>query len=101
MSELSKIIAVEPLDGYWLRLTFSDGALIDADLGELLARGGVFSPIYERRDVFVQVRVNPESRTIEWPGEVDLDADVLYGRFEPASGVNITRRILREPAHAA
>jgi len=47
-----------------------------------------------------QVRVNPETHTIEWPGEVDLDPGVLYGRFEPASGARVDRRTIREPAHA-
>ena len=97
MSELIKIDAVEPLDGSWLRLTFSDGAVKDVDVGEILARGGVFEPIRERRELFEQVRVNPETQTIEWPGEVDLDPEVLYGRFEPVSGARIRRRTVREP----
>jgi hypothetical protein len=100
MSELIKIHAVEPLDGHWLRLEFSDGAIKDVDLGDVLAQGGVFTRIRDRRDVFEQVRVNPESQTIEWPGEIDLDPEVLYGRYEPASGARITRRTVREPAHA-
>jgi hypothetical protein len=102
MSELVKIDAVEPLEGYWLRLTFSNGAVKDVDVGELLARGGVFTAIRDDRALFEQVFVSPETRTIEWPGEVDLDAEVLYGRFEPSSGVRITRRTVREPtpAHA-
>jgi hypothetical protein len=100
MSELIKIEAVKPLEGHWLRLWFSDGAIKDVDLGDVLARGGVFSPIRERRDVFQQVRVNPETRTIEWPGEVDLDAAVLYGRHEPGSSARITRRTVREPSPA-
>jgi hypothetical protein len=102
MSELIKIDAVEPLEGFWLRLTFADGAVMDVDIGEILSRGGVFSAIRDRRDLFEQVRVNPETRTIEWPGEVDLDPEVLYGRFEPSSGVPVPRRVVREPtaAHA-
>lgn len=42
--------------------------------------------------------MNPETGTVEWPGEVDLDPEVLYGHFEPASGARISRRTLREPA---
>jgi hypothetical protein len=45
MTELIKIDAVEPLDGSWLRLTSSDGAIKDVDVGEILARGGVFEPV--------------------------------------------------------
>lgn len=97
MNQLIKIEAVEPLNGHWLRLTFSDGAIKDVDLGDVLARGGVFDPIRQRREVFEQVRVNPETQTIEWPNEVDLDPEVLYGRFEPGSGARITRRTVREP----
>lgn len=97
MSDLIKINAVEPLEDSWLRLTFSDGSVKDVDVGEILARGGVFEPIRERRELFEQVRVNPETQTIEWPGEVDLDPEVLYGRFEPGSGATIHRRTVREP----
>jgi hypothetical protein len=61
----------------------------------------VFAPIYERREVFEEVAVNPESGTVEWPGEVDLDAEVLYGGYEPASGHRIGRRTVREPATVA
>jgi Protein of unknown function (DUF2442) len=100
MSEIVSVTEVEPLDGYWIRAAFSDGAIKEIDLSELLATGRVFAPIRERRDVFEQVRVNPESGTVEWPGEVDLDPEVLYGRFEPASGERIERRVVREPAAA-
>ncbi|MEA2373387.1 MAG: hypothetical protein QOH12_3781 [Solirubrobacteraceae bacterium] len=102
MNELIKIRDVEVLEGHWLRLSFSDGAIKDVDLSQLLAAGRVFAPIRDRREVFERVRINPETQTIEWPGEVDLDPDVLYGSFEPASGVHIARRTVREPtgAHA-
>jgi hypothetical protein len=100
MTELIKVRAVKPLAGHCLELEFSDGAVKEVDLGEILAQGGVFTPIHDDRAVFEQVRVNPESQTIELPGEIDLDPEVLYGRYEPASGAHITRRTVREPAHA-
>jgi hypothetical protein len=101
MNEPIKVQNVEPLEGHWIRLSFSDGAVNDVDVSGLLEAGGVFAPIRESRKVFEQVRVNPESQTVEWLGEVDLDPDVLYGRYEPASGVRIERRIVREPSSAA
>jgi hypothetical protein len=100
MTEIIRITHVEPLDGLQIRATFSDGAIKDLDLSELLAAGGVFAPIHEQRGVFEQVAVNPDTGTIEWPGEVDLDPEVLYGRYEPASGHRIERRTVREPATA-
>jgi hypothetical protein len=101
MSEIIDITEVETLEGYRIRATFSDGAVKEIDLGELLSAGGVLTPIYERREIFEQVRVNPESRTVEWPGEVDLDPEVLYGRYEPASGHRIPRRTIRGPVSTA
>lgn len=100
MTELIRIDDVKPLEGHWLRLWFSDGAVKDVDLSEALSGGGVFEPIYSDREVFERVRVNPESRTIEWPGEVDLDPDVLYGTHE-AEEIRIERRTIREPQAAA
>jgi hypothetical protein len=100
MSEIISITDVVPLDGLWIRATFSDGAIKEIDLSELIAKGSAFASIRKRREVFDQVHVNPETRTIEWPGEVDLDPEVLYGHFEPASGVHVDRRTIREPAHA-
>ena len=100
MTDLIKITRVQALEARWLRLWFSDGAVKDVDLTGLLARGGVFAQIRDHRSAFEQVRINPESQTIEWPGEVDLDPDVLYGRGEPASGARIERRTVTEPAVA-
>jgi Protein of unknown function (DUF2442) len=101
MREIIYVTEVEPLDGLWIRAAFTDGAVKEIDLSELLAAGGVFAPIYERREVFEQVTVNPETGTIEWPGEVDLDPEVLYGRYEPASGHRIERRTVHEPVTTA
>lgn len=100
MREITRVTDVEPLDGFRIRATFSDGAVKEIDLSEVLAAGGVFAPIHEQREIFEQVKVNAETGTVEWPGEVDLDPEVLYGRFEPASGHRIERRTVREPAPA-
>ena len=101
MTKILRVTEVEPLDGHVIRVTFSDGAIKDVDVGGLLAAGGVFAPLRDQRGVFEQVRVNPETQTVEWPGDVDLDPEVLYGRFGPASGAEITRRTVRAPAAAA
>jgi hypothetical protein len=92
MSDNLRVTAVEALDGFLIRAAFSDGAVKEVDLSELLSRGGVFESIRTSRSEFEAVRVNPDTGTVEWPGEVDLDAEALYGRFEPASGVAIHRR---------
>jgi hypothetical protein len=101
MRDLITITAVEPLDGHWIRATFSDHAVKEIDLSGLLSGGGALAPIRDSRDIFEQVRVNPESGTIEWPGELDLDPEVLYGLYEPVHSVPIERRTIREPTQAA
>jgi hypothetical protein len=97
MSKIISITEVMPLQGLRIRATFSDGAVKEIDLSDLMARGGVFAPIRDHRDIFEKVRVNPETHTVEWPNEVDLDPEVLYGRFEPASGARIERRTIQKP----
>jgi len=97
MKEPMDVVAVSPLEGHWIRVTFSDGAVKDIGLEDVFAGGGVFAPVRDSRKLFEQVRVNPDYKVVEWPGEVDLDSDVLYGPFEPASGNHIERRTVREP----
>ena len=50
---------------------------------------------------FECVRVDEDTRTIPWPGDIDLDPDVRYGTFEPASGVRLSRNTARGPTIAA
>ena len=100
MTDPIEITRVEPREGHTLRLWFSDGAVKEVNLGDLFSRGGVLAQIRADRSVFEAVRINPDSRTVEWPGEIDLDPDVLYGHAEPASGARIERRDIAEPAAA-
>jgi hypothetical protein len=58
----------------------------------LLERGGVSAPVRDDRNRFRDVRINQETGTIEWPGDVDLDPLVLYGLHEPATGPPLTGR---------
>jgi hypothetical protein len=89
------IVSVEPLHDHWVRATFADGAIHEIDLGPTFARGGVFSPIYDDRSVFESVRVDPETDTLLWPGEVDLDPWVLRGLEAPMGREPLTRRVVQ------
>jgi hypothetical protein len=51
MTEIISITDVEPLDGFWIRASFSDDAVKEIDLSELIGRGNVFAPIRDRREV--------------------------------------------------
>jgi hypothetical protein len=95
-AEMITATNVEALDGYLIRVTFSDGAVKEVDLSDgLAAARGVFLALRDPR-MFAAVRIS-ESGAVEWPGEIDLDPEVLYGLFESASGPPLRRRTLREP----
>lgn len=75
--------SVQPLDGYRLRVGFTDGTERDIDVERFL-RGPVFEEIRAHRSEFEAVRVDAELQTIVWPNGADIDPEVLYGLFEPA-----------------
>ena len=79
--QLVLVTAIEPLEGFVLRLSFSDGVIRDVDVGEFL-RGPVFEPLRSDPEFFRQVRV--ESGTIVWPNGADIDPVVLHGSATPA-----------------
>ncbi len=80
-TELVRVTSVEPLEGFVLRLSFSDGSTRDVDVEQFL-RGPMFEPLRTDPELFRRVRV--ESGTIVWPNGADIDAVVLHGSVEPA-----------------
>jgi hypothetical protein len=77
-----RIETVEPVDGYVLRLVFSDGSTRDVDIESVLW-GPVFEPLRDP-EIFRQVAVDNELGTIVWPNGADMDPDVLHGDRSPA-----------------
>ena len=73
-----RITSVLPLEGYRLKLQFSDGAEGIADLSDI-RRNGVFEA-WNDPDFFRSAYIDPESHTVAWPTEIDLDPYVLYSR---------------------
>jgi len=69
-----RIQDVVPLEGYRLRLTLTDGSVIERDISALLD-GPVFEPIRSDPALFRAVRV--EAGTVVWPNGADLCPDVL------------------------
>jgi Protein of unknown function (DUF2442) len=66
---------------FTLRLTLTDGAVVERDIADLLT-GPVFEEIRTNPTIFRQVRV--ESGTLVWPNGADLDPDVLiWGGLPP------------------
>ena len=75
MVSMLEVTAVEPLHGRVVRLTLSDGTVVERDLTDLLACGGIFAPIAEDESAFRRVTVG--YGTLVWPGDVDIAPETL------------------------
>lgn len=75
---LADIVAVRPLGGHRLFLSFDDGTEGEVDLDRFIRFDGVFAHIAAPA-AFAAVRVDPELGTIVWPNGADLCPDVLHG----------------------
>ena len=79
-----RLTDVEVLEGYRLRLGFSDGTRRVVDLATELI-GPVFEPLRDPK-LFRQVRLDSELGTIVWPNGADIAPEALYAGFlEPPS----------------
>jgi hypothetical protein len=63
-----------------VRVVFADGEVRDVDITPLLDTPA-FSPLRDPA-VFEQVKVDEQTGTIAWPGDVDLDPDVIYAALD-------------------
>lgn len=66
--------------GYTVRVVFADGEVRDVDITPLLDTPA-FSPLRDPA-LFNQVKVDELTGTIVWPGDVDLDPDVIYAAMD-------------------
>ncbi len=78
-----RIRAVQVLEGYKVRLEFTDGSRKEVDLEQYL-RGPIFEPIRSDLKMFRTVKVDPRAGTIVWDNGADIDPDVLYYGLKPA-----------------
>lgn len=88
-----RIRRANPLDGHRLRLTLTNGDVVERDIGALLW-GTVFEPLRTDDTLFRQVTVR--AGTVSWPGDADLDPDVLiWGGPAPRDPALRPPRVLR------
>ena len=83
--ELVRIINVKPLQGYVVRVWFTDGSERDIDLEKYL-RGPMFEEIRSNPEVFKSVHIG-EGKTLSWDNGADIDPDTLYHELAPAWAV--------------
>ena len=78
-----RAIAVEPLEGYRLLVTFENGERRVYDANPLI-RGDWFG---ELRDPAIFATVHVAGRSVEWAGGQDVCPDELYHASVPAEGI--------------
>jgi hypothetical protein len=83
LERLVRIRAVQVLEGFKVRLEFTDGTHKEIDL-EVYLRGPIFEPIRNDPLMFRAVRVDKRMGTIVWDNGADIDPDVLYYGLKPA-----------------
>lgn len=72
-----RVIAAEPLEDYYLRVTFSDGVVREVDCSFLLR--GELGELLRDPDYVRRVRVDDEARTVVWPNGLDPAPELLRG----------------------
>jgi Protein of unknown function (DUF2442) len=72
---MKKIVSIEPLPDYHLRLRYDDGVEGEVNLSAEVGKG-VFKA-WEDKEFFKQVRIGDFGQ-VEWPNKIDLCPDALY-----------------------
>ncbi len=74
--ELPKVKSVTAVKNYLLHVVFTDTTKGDYDVSHLAGKG-VFKS-WDADNNFYKVFINPESGSISWPGELDIDTICVY-----------------------
>jgi hypothetical protein len=93
-----RIKQVVPLEGFRLRLTLTDGSVVERDVADLLI-GSVFEPI--RRDPAQFREARAEDGSVVWPNGADLCPDVLIWGGAPPREPRTPPKELHLEARAA
>jgi len=76
-----RVTSVSALPEYRLEIWFADGTRGVVDCSHLILgpAPGVFAALRDPKE-FAKAYVHPEADTVAWPGDLDLDPDVLYAQ---------------------
>lgn len=80
MIDIVKIVKVDKLGGFRLRVHFSDGTEGERDFSDIVAAGGTM--IEPLRDPAFFARVFIELGTLTWPNGFDLDSIALHDQMK-------------------
>jgi hypothetical protein len=84
-----RVIEVNALPGYRLRVRFVDGLCGDVDLSALVRspNAGVFAQLAEKSQF---TKVSVEHGAVTWPNEIDLAPDAMHAAIKK-TGIWILR----------
>ena len=71
-----RVMGVEHIGDYSLRVTFDDGTEQIVDFQPVL-RGALYGPLRDET-LFAQVEIDPEAHTLVWPNGADFDPETLH-----------------------
>ena len=75
---IPRVVKAELVEGYRVRLTFSDGASGVVDFKDrIVGRGGVFEALEDPR-AFAAFVIDEEAGTLAWPNGVDFCPETLH-----------------------
>jgi hypothetical protein len=75
---IPRVVRAELVEGYRLRLAFSDGVSGVIDFKDrIVGRGGVFEAL-EDPEVFAAFVIDEEGGTLAWPNGVDFCPETLH-----------------------
>ena len=73
---INRVVLVEPLGGFRLRVGFDDGSTQAIDFESVL-EGEFYGPLRDP-ELFAAVKVDPEVGTLVWPNGADFDPATLH-----------------------
>ncbi len=77
---------------YTLQITFGDGTEQTINFEPVL-HGYYYAPLRDLQ-LFNQVRLDPETRTLVWPNDADFDPATLYD-WNKGAGAELAARVAR------
>lgn len=82
MIDIIKVVRVEPLGGYRLRIWFSNGSAGARDFADMIAEGGTM--VAPLRDQAFFARAFVQNGVPTWPNGFDIDAIALFDEMRDA-----------------
>jgi Protein of unknown function (DUF2442) len=88
MIEIIKILKVEKLGGFRLRVYFSDETEGERDFGDVISEGGTMVDPLKDKKYFA--RVSLQLGALTWPNGFDLDSIALHDKMKSAGALRRT-----------